>query len=145
MFNSGQIFQMNKKLIDIILYSVLIAAFISGCRDGTAPSEPQELQNRAENETITFLAPTNTDRWKPGESYNIHWTGFTGAKNINLFLIKKKKYYPLDIAVNAVNAGMYRWDIPKDIPQSNYYQIKIVNSDDEQDYAYTEVFQIISY
>jgi hypothetical protein len=76
---------------------------------------------------VTVIRPTWTDVWRMGSSYNITWnsTGIVSRIDIHLFRDGKLK----SVIVNDLrNEGFYTWTVPKNIIESDRYEITIHDS-----------------
>jgi hypothetical protein len=77
-----------------------------------------------------------------GSTHTIEWKDFAPEHNINLVLLKKKKYYPVKILTDAPNTGTYTWGVPESIVSSTYYQLKLINSSSPGHFMFSSPFVI---
>jgi hypothetical protein len=69
----------------------------------------------------------------------IKW--ITSAPKVDIFLYRKT-ILKICIRQNLENIGEIVWQIPEDIPHSNHYIIKLVNSSNEEGFGYSGMFGI---
>lgn len=126
--------------LSVILVFVVIT---NGCRDQsvTGPADDSMSITPVE-ESGEFISPSAGDVWLKGSTYTIVWRDFAPEYNIHLLLLKKKKYYPVEILTDAPNLGTFTWKVPESIVSSNYYQLKLVNSASPEHYIYSSPFVI---
>jgi hypothetical protein len=116
---------------------------INGCREGTVNEPINESRQIVQiSEAGEFTAPSGDDIWIRGSTYVIKWKDFAPDYNVDLVLLKKKKYYPVEILINAPNLGSFTWNVPPEIIPSSYYQLKLVNSASPDHFIYSSPFVI---
>lgn len=122
---------------------LVLNLFIGGCRDNqvTSPAD-DSLPIEQVEEAGEFISPAAGDVWIKGSTYTIEWRDFAPEYNVHLILLKKKKYYPVEILTDAPNLGTFTWKVPESIVSSTYYQLKLVNSASPDHYIYSSPFAI---
>ncbi|QQS35640.1 MAG: hypothetical protein IPM56_15555 [Ignavibacteriales bacterium] len=131
-----------KKLISMSLMFLMILTFSFNCSESEiSPSE--NIVPPVTDEAFVF-DPAVGEKWMPGGQYKIKWSYPGSVEEVNIILLKKKQYNKLEIQMNAVNSGIFTWNIPENITQSVSYQIKIENSADPRYFFYSNVFEISS-
>ncbi len=90
--------------------------------------------------TITITSPINSTSWEAGNWYFIKWNS-TGT--IILVDIETYKGNALKYSIkNVSNTGVYYWLIDEDIEAGTDWRIKIINSDDSNQYDWSDYFEI---
>ncbi len=127
-----------------ILFTFLIFLVITGgCRDNAFSGPAEEDQTIAQvKESGEFISPSAGDKWIRGSTYRIEWRDFSPDNNVDLILLKKKYYYPVEILINSPNLGSFTWKVPDDLKTSTYYQLKLVRSNSPGNFIYSQPFVI---
>ncbi|MBT6870643.1 MAG: hypothetical protein HOA66_04210 [Candidatus Marinimicrobia bacterium] len=82
------------------------------------------------NPSITVTTPNGGEEWEPGEYNYIYWVSENlSGDYVNIDLYYNGSYYS-SIASNTMNDGSHYWSIPSNQSSSDYYKIKICDSDD---------------
>ncbi len=130
------------KNVFLFTFSVLVL-ISSGCRDNSVTGPADNNQTIAQVEEIgEFVSPGAGDIWLRGSTHKIEWKDFAPEYNVHLVLLKKKKYYPVEILTNAPNTGIYTWRVPESIVPSSYYQLKLINSSSTEHFIFSRPFII---
>ncbi len=130
------------KIFTLILFPIILFLF-SGCRENASTSPAEDNQPIAQvTESGEFISPAAGDVWVRGSTYNISWKEFAPEYNVDMILLKKKKYYPVVMMTNAPNLGTFTWKVPEDVVPSTYYQLKLINSSSPDHYIYSSPFSI---
>lgn len=126
------------------LFTFLVLVLISsGCRDVPVTGSADNNQAVAQVEEMgEFISPAASDVWLRGSTYVIEWKDFAPEYNVHLVLLKKKKYYPVEILTDAPNTGTYTWRVPGSIVPSTYYQLKLINSSSPDHFIFSSPFVI---
>jgi hypothetical protein len=127
---------MNRFLIILVITLVSY----SGCRifEESDPVGPLEVTAYSE---IKISSPVEGMIISKGSTMAIRWSGIK-IRKVNIELLKKQQYYLQVIAKEYTNDGAYNWRVPEDTPASTYYQIKISNYENPEEYVYSDVFRI---
>ena len=96
-------------------------AIIGGPYD--VPRKKRELCG----EEVLVKRPNGGEKWKPGRRYLITWNSLKQGNLINIQLWRSGVWTGKYIVQGTKNDGRYTWKIPKDILNSDDYQIKIVS------------------
>jgi len=124
------------------LFTVVLFVY-SGCRENDSTSPDENNQSEAQvTEAGEFISPAAGDVWVRGATYTIKWKEFAPEYNVDMILLKKKKYYPVVILTNASNLGTLTWKVPNDVIPSTYYQLKLINSSSPDHFIYSSPFVI---
>ncbi len=130
------------KIYFLFLFTVVLFVY-SGCRENATTSTDENSQPDAQvTEAGEFISPAAGDVWDRGSTYTIRWKEFAPEYNVDMILLKKKKYYPVVMLTNASNLGTFTWKVPDDIVPSTYYQLKLINSSSPDHYIYSSPFVI---
>jgi hypothetical protein len=125
-----------------ILFCLIIALLIpNGCRQPSEDSSGLDINypNLEVGKTITVSSPAERELYRPGDTILIKW--ITSASKLDIFLYRKT-VLKIRIRQNQDNLGEIIWQIPSDIPHSNHYIIKLVNSSNEEGFGYSGMFGI---
>ena len=125
-----------------LLFCLLVALLIlNGCRKPTEDSSGLDINypNLEIGKTITVTSPSAIEIFQPGDALLIKWV--TSAPKVDIFLYRKT-LLKIHIRNNLENNGEIVWQIPDDIPHSNHYFIKLVNSSNEEGFGYSGMFGI---
>ena len=119
----------------------LLIIIITGCRHSTEDSSGMDIvyPNLEVGKTITVSSPVDREIYKPGETILIKWT--TSAPKVDIFLYRKT-VLKISIRQNLESVSEILWQIPDNIPNSNHYKIKLVNSFNEEGFGYSGMFGI---
>ncbi len=119
---------------------IFFAAFaVTGCRDNITTDEFGDIMP---DEFSRITSPSLGEIWELGTQQKINWELPETINYVNIILLKKQYLNRYEIAKNTRNSGSFIWDIPKTIPGSVHYQIKIENSQNESSYIMSDVFNI---
>lgn len=126
------------------LFTFIVLVLISsGCRENSVTVSDYDNPAIAEVEEMgAFISPASGDIWVRGSTHTIEWKDFAPEYNVHLVLLKKKKYYPVEILTNAPNTGIYTWRVPESIVPSSYYQLKLINSSSTEHFIFSRPFII---
>ena len=135
---------MNRKMKNGFLFTFLVLVLISsGCRDSSVTGSADDNQAIAQVEEMgEFISPAAGDIWLRGSTHTIEWKDFAPEYNVHLVLLKKKKYYPVEILTDAPNTGTHTWRVPESIVPSSYYQLKLINSSSPEHFIFSRPFVI---
>lgn len=125
----------------LVYASIIILIFLTGCRKLTDDSNGPDIiyPNIEIGKTITVNSPSAREIYNPGDALLIKW--ITTAPKVDIFLYRKT-VLKIRIRQNLENIGEIEWQIPNDIPHSNHYFIKLVNSSNEEGFGYSGMFGI---
>jgi len=129
---------MKRKMI-FCLIIFLSGLTINGCRDNITTDEFGDFMPEASSRVTS---PSMGEVWELGTQQKIVWDLPSTINYVNIILLKKQYLNRFDIAKNHRNTGSFVWEIPKTIPTSVHYQIKIENSQNEHSYIMSDVFYI---
>ena len=88
---------------------------------------------------ITF--PSGGETFYNGDNIEIRWTGMDPG-SVNLWLYLNGYSYGDPIETGAEDDGSFFWRIPKEFEESDNYQIKIENNQNESDQDFSGTFKI---
>ncbi|MHA1369478.1 MAG: PKD domain-containing protein, partial [Promethearchaeota archaeon] len=91
---------------------------------------------------MNVTTPNATSSWENGSSHMIYWDTYGYIPNVHIMLWNDTSFYR-DIAT-VPNTGSYLWNIPSDVPPSNYYFIYIEDTNSPA-WGDSEYFQIWRY
>lgn len=115
-----------KKILSNFLFIVILLGLLVSCRNSL--TDPENTEVIEENTLVYSLkpiaAPAERVQLKPGENYDIKWQVTENLDNIKITLLRKFKEVGV-ISESTTNNGLYNWPIPKDLPGSHHYRIKI--------------------
>tara|TARA_Y100000310_G_scaffold132387_1_gene131451 strand:- start:186 stop:1145 length:960 start_codon:yes stop_codon:yes gene_type:complete len=130
--NLKQIFK-----IRIVLLFIFTAFFIS-CYV-TEEENPEFLESILfDSPSITVTSPNGGEYWEFGSTHFITWSSSDASDTVNIFLYKND-VYDSTISSDVPNDGSYTWSISSSQPESDYYQVKIV---DDYDYYDSAVYDL---
>ena len=131
----------NKK--NLFLISVISSLLLVQCNpryDGNNELLILPANINTENQIIVSL-PAGKEIFTPGETILINWITSPFVEKVNIYLYRKSRLI-LNFENNLDNVGEMLWQIPSDIPYSNHYKIKLVNSSNEKEFGYSGMFGI---
>jgi hypothetical protein len=86
--------------------------------------------------SIQILSPKAEETFYMGEYFYIEWESEEAGNTVEIELYKDGRFY-LTIDSYVPSFGSYSWRIPTDIPESSFYQIKIISSSYFDVYGYS--------
>ncbi|MGE5456999.1 MAG: GPI anchored serine-threonine rich family protein [Methanococcaceae archaeon] len=132
--------------VKILLPFCFLIALTCGCRkifdSGTSPDNSKTYKEEKPIIYIAVTSPLEGEKFIPGTQLPIKWNSSPVLANVNIELYKKSDYIMTIVQGNA-NDGAVLWTIPSDIRPSVHYKIKISNSNDENDFGYSNTFSIL--
>ena len=131
----------NKK--NLFLISVISSLLLVQCNprsDGNNELLILSANDNTENQIIVSY-PAGKEIYTPGETILINWITSPFVEKVNIYLYRKSRLI-LNFENNLDNVGEMLWQIPSDIPYSNHYKIKLVNSSNEEEFGYSGMFGI---
>lgn len=90
---------------------------------------------------INITSPAFADEWKQLSEVVIKWNSSGTINQVDVELFKKDNRI-FTIKKQTGNSGELKWIIPKDIPNSVQYNIRISNSYNQNEYGESERFAI---
>ncbi|HSL88768.1 MAG TPA: Ser-Thr-rich GPI-anchored membrane family protein [Ignavibacteriaceae bacterium] len=91
---------------------------------------------------MEVYSPSYTDQFQQGEAVTIMWKNTRSIDEVNIELLKKDAPI-LTIQNNEKNQGSYLWQIPVDLRNSLHYQIKVSNSNNDDEFGISERFVVL--
>jgi hypothetical protein len=115
-----------KNNLSTLLFILILLSLLVSCRNSITDPESTEV---IEEKTLVYslqpiAAPAERVQLKPGENYDIKWQITENLDNIKITLLRKFKEVGV-ISESATNNGLFNWSIPRDLPGSHHYRIKI--------------------
>ncbi len=136
---------MKCKIYKVVLSAAILIVLFTGCNqlpEGANDSGFITTDFETVKKIVVSL-PVNGDIYEPGESVQVKWSSsFSNISNIDIYLYKKTALRKT-LAQNLVNQGSYTWLIPNVIVNSVHYKIKVVNSNNREEFNYSGRFQIL--
>jgi hypothetical protein len=131
-----------KKLIAEISSVFFLAISLIGCRQIFGEREIPDLILHVPDESskIIITSPPNGSVWKHGDTIEIKWIA-ASIKRVSIQLFRKSDY-KLTLADDLENTGYFNWTVPTNIPSSNHYSIKVLNSSDKNVFELSGRFSI---
>ena len=95
------------------------------------------ISSSQQDPSITVVNPGSGDNWETGSSQTITWqsSGVSGDVGIQLY---EWDNYISSINSSTANDGSYTWNIPSNLSESIYYNIKIYSNTDSDIYDYSD-------
>lgn len=119
------------------LSTILILVFsINSCREkdmSVNPNDDPSIINQRSK--IYISSPEKYELWRQNSVYTITWAPYANQTKVRLELLKKGVVRHI-IDEETENDGVYIWNIPNNIQNSNMYYIKIIKLDNPN-YSYT--------
>ncbi|MCZ7603336.1 MAG: Ser-Thr-rich GPI-anchored membrane family protein [Melioribacteraceae bacterium] len=127
---------------NLILFFLLILLFASCRNENYTPTEVNELFD-FDPDFEVFHKPQKGNIFYLGDEIDVEYRVFSNSDFINLYA-EKKGSIMFTIAENVPNTGQFKWQTNKQMIPSVHYQIRIVNPNNQDIYALSERFGIIS-
>ena len=126
------------------LVTLLIFSFFSSCNYIFQDHTPPEyiVVSQEQTSLIEVYSPSYTDQFQQGEAITIMWKNTRPINEVNIELLKKDALI-LKIQNNEKNQGSYLWQIPVDLRNSLHYQIKVSNSNNDDEFGISERFVVL--
>jgi hypothetical protein len=145
----------NQKIKQVITMNILlkkgfyllvlcIFPFFSSCNYIFQDHTPPEyiVVSQEQTSLIEVYSPSYTDQFQQGEAVTIMWKNTRPINEVNIELLKKDAPI-LTIQNNEKNQGSYLWQIPVDLRNSLHYQIKVSNSNNDEEFGISERFVVL--
>ena len=100
---------------------------ISDAADGS-PSDMSDNFFAIQTPGVTLLSPNGGELWNGGTQHTITWSTVGSIPNVNLEYSLDAGSSWLEIVSNALNTGMYEWDVPNQTNTTTL--VRISNYDD---------------
>jgi hypothetical protein len=128
-----------------ISFLLFILVFVTtSCRyDSYIPPGPVVDNDIPDNDIQLIMSPQKGDVYYVGDEIVINYLTFTSSSTIDIYGQKKGSIIHT-IAKGVPNSGTFVWKTDDTVPRSNHYQIRLVNSNDENIYIVGEQFGIVS-
>jgi hypothetical protein len=115
-----------KKNLSSLSFILILLSLLVSCRNNITDPESTEV---IEEKPLVYslkpiAAPAERVQLKPGANYDIKWQITENLDNIKIILLRKFKEVAV-ISESTNNDGLFNWSIPKDLPRSHHYRIKI--------------------
>ena len=127
---------MKCKLYKVVISASILFSLFTGCRQllGGA-NDPGFITTDFEPvEKFIVISPVRGDIYAPGDMIEIMWlTSFSSVSKINVLLYRKSALQRT-IIEDHQNVGNYFWQIPDAIDNSIHYSIKVVNSNNPEEF-----------
>ncbi|MCU7495496.1 MAG: hypothetical protein HF314_09965 [Ignavibacteria bacterium] len=134
-----------KFLISAFLFSLLLQF---GCREkldltdsGTGENILIPNDNSEPPNVLYFNTPVKGEILQKGLQFRINWFVSPAVKTVTLTLFRKADEV-MQISGGTENDGQFNWKIPSNIPVSVSYRIKLTNSTNSDEFAFSEYFTI---
>jgi hypothetical protein len=75
---------------------------------------------------INVTLPTSSTEWKPGNSYEIRWTGGKPNKPVSIMLMKAGRKVRTIVRTTATDRS-FNWQVPSGLAPGSDYQVKVAN------------------
>jgi len=137
---------MKCKLYTVVISAEILIALHTGCRQLLeGANDPGFITTDFEPvEEIVVSSPVNGDIYEPEESMQIMWfSSLSSISNIDTYLYRKS-VLKRTITLNLVNQGSYTWHIPTVIDNSINYTVKVVNSNNPEEFNSSGRFAILN-
>jgi hypothetical protein len=92
--------------------------------------------------SITVTSPQSYSLWGLGTSEYIEWDSIGYEIDYVDIELYEGGSFKQNINIGVPNNGLSLWNIPTDLNPSDFYQIKITDTDDSSVYYFTEYFEI---
>jgi len=137
---------MKFKIYKVVFSVVILVVLFTGCRqllEGT--NDPGFITTNFEAvEKIIVTSPVKGDIYAPGDLMEIKWlTSFSSVTKLNI-LLYRKSILQRTIIEATQNVSNYFWRIPDVIDNSINYTIKLVNSNNPEEFNHSGRFGIIN-
>ena len=93
-----------------------------------------------DNVAIEFMSPTADSKYKRGRMIEVRWSGGDPDAEYSLDLYNGPHHY-LQIG-GLKNSGVYPWIIPSDVEPGKEYKLKLTNTVDFGEFAFSKTFTI---
>ncbi len=80
---------------------------------------------------IAVLTPNGGEAWQIGSSQTIYWNSSLVTGNVSIKLLNNGTY-SATLDQNAINDGVFEWQIPTYYTEGNYYQVQISSVDNQE-------------
>jgi len=88
---------------------------------------------------LLLTQPNGGNTWYTGRTYDIKWDqNLTGSNNVNIELWENNSFHSTIVTNRAATYEFYQWQIPKDLPQSLSYKIKVISTSNPSVYDYSD-------
>ena len=131
--------------ISLLLTALSCLLLVTGCRQITDGSNDFSLSAPYiyETKSIFISSPSAREIYKRGDVILIKWIPPRATSKVDILLYKKSEL-KVRVKQNFENNGEIEWQIPNDIPYSNHYKIKLVNTSNLNEFGYSGMFGIQS-
>lgn len=127
-----------KPIFFLVFSLFLISCNIDGINVAEIPEVNIEMMSVS---PIKVLSPSSKDVWKIGSEQIISWEQPSNVRRIRIELYRKTALQR--ILVNETSSkGFYIWQIPDDISVSLNFKIKVINTENENQFGFSERFII---
>ena len=133
------------RYMKIFAVALVVLLSIFACRESTDGNANPVLTS-GEKDEMGFLVvnlPIEGDIYYTGDVLTINWQSYGPLKGVNIFLFKKTELRAT-IVNNIENYGKYIWQIPEDTRDSHHYLIKVVNSENREEFKFSDNFSIFN-
>ncbi|MCH7963030.1 MAG: GPI anchored serine-threonine rich family protein [Bacteroidetes bacterium] len=137
---------MKCKLYNVVISALIFIALFTGCRQLLeGANDPGIITTDFEPvEKIIVTSPVRGDIYAPGDLIEIKWlTSFSSVSKLNIFLYRKSVLQRTIIKATQ-NTGSYFWQIPDTIDNSVHYSIKVVSSNNPEEFNSSGSFGILN-
>ena len=137
---------MKCKLYTAVISAAILIKLHTGCRQLLeGANDPGFITTDFEPvEEIVVSSPVNGDIYEPEESKQIMWfSSLSSISNFDIYLYRKS-VLKRTITLNLVNQGSYTWHIPTVIDNSINYTVKVVNSNNPEEFNSSGRFAILN-
>ena len=134
------------KLKKVVISAAILISLFTGCRQllGGANDPGFITTNFEPIEKIVVSSPVKGEIYEPGESIQIKWfSSFSTISNIDIYLYRKSALKKT-ITHNLVNQRSYTWRIPDAIDNSVHYSLKVINSNNPEEFSFSGRFGILN-
>lgn len=132
-----------KNINHTIIIGFIFFFSLIGCREDFDFATGGNVQGEIKNTSghIVIISPSIGDVWKSGTNNLIRWSSTPGIKSVRIELFRKTELRET-LAASIPNNNGLSWMIPGDILKSVHYAIKISNTENPEQFSFSDTFQI---
>jgi len=132
-----------KRYLKSFVTAIVVMISVFACRESNDGNANPVLTPGEKDETgfLAVNSPAEGAIYYTGDVLTIKWQSYGPVKGVNIFLFKKTELRAT-IVENIENYGIYIWQIPEGTRDSHHYLIKVVNSENRDEFKFSESFSI---
>ena len=123
------------------IFGSMLTIFIS-CRENITEVITEENLNPSHSHgSLQINSPAKWELWRQNKSYQITWDSSLDNNQLKIELVKKDVVIIL-VSPTTEDDGIFDWQIPNNVINSNMYQIKITSLTNPGKYVISNQFSI---